>query len=213
LENVPRSLKALGAIAVVAASLLVAGSPAWASSCPNTQTQVPGLSQAAMEGSIACLINEQRAAYGVGPVQPNAALRQAALSHSTEMVQQGYFEHTSPAGVTFVDRIEATGYMQGTRTWEVGENLVWGNGARSTPQSLVTSWMNSPPHRENLLRSRFREIGIAAVVGTPESGSDRTGVTVSSEYGYRSYASAKAKKKKRHKRKAHKSRAYKRHHP
>jgi uncharacterized protein YkwD len=190
---------------MVAAWMLVTGSPASASSCTNTDVQVTGLSQAAMEGSIACLINEQRAAYGVVPVQPNASLREAALSHSTEMVRQGYFDHTSPAGVTFVDRIQATGYTRGARVWEVGENLVWGTGSLSTPQSLVTSWMNSPPHRENLLRSRFREIGIAAVVGTPRSGSDATGVTVSSEYGYRAFVKAK----KRHKRKARK--AHRRH--
>jgi uncharacterized protein YkwD len=157
-----------------------------------------------MESSIACLINEERAAYGVQPVQPNAELRQAALGHSTEMVSQGYFDHTSPTGVTFIDRIVATGYTQGTRSWEVGENLVWGTGALSTPQSLVTSWMNSPPHRENLLRARFREIGIAAVVGTPVTSRDITGVTVSSEYGYRSFATAKQKK--RGKRKAHRYR-------
>jgi uncharacterized protein YkwD len=161
-----------------------------------------------MEASIACLINEERAAYGVPPVQPNGALRQAAASHSTEMVSEGYFEHTSPAGVTFIDRIEATGYTRGARFWEVGENLVWGSGPLSTPQSLVTSWMNSPPHRENLLRARFDEIGVAAVVGTPLSASDRTGVTVSSEYGYRSYG-----KKKRHKRKPRRARkAHRRQH-
>jgi uncharacterized protein YkwD len=193
---------------MIAAWMLVAGSPARASSCPNPDVQVTGLSQSAMESSIACLINEQRAANGVGPVQPNAALRQAALSHSTEMVQEGYFEHTSPAGLTFVDRIEATGYMNGARQWEVGENLVWGTGPLSTPDSLVTSWMNSPPHRENLLRSRFREIGIAAVVGTPQNGLDQTGVTVSSEYGYRAFA----KKHRRSKgRKAHKARRLKHH--
>jgi uncharacterized protein YkwD len=118
------------------------------------------------------------------------------------MVSQGYFEHTSPAGVTFVDRIAATGYTHGARTWDVGENLVRGTGALSTPRSLVRSWMNSPPHRENLLRTRFREIGIAAVVGTPESSRDVSGVTVSSDYGYRSFA----KKKKRGKRKARKMR-------
>jgi uncharacterized protein YkwD len=188
--------------------MLVAGSPASATSCPNTDLQVTGLSQDAMESSVACLINEQRAAYGVGPVQPNADLRDAALSHSNEMVSEGYFEHTSPAGVTFVDRIQATGYTRRVRSWVVGENLVWGTGPLSTPQSLVTSWMNSPPHRENLLRARFNEIGIAAVVGTPESNTDTTGVTVSSEYGYRAYA----KKGRRTKAKARKARAHKRHH-
>jgi len=204
---VPRSSKTLTAIAMVAAWMLVNGSPASASSCPGANPQVSGLSQSAMESSIACLINEQRAGHGVRPVQPNAALRQAALGHSTEMISQRYFEHTSPAGVTFVDRIEAAGYTRGARSWEVGENLAWGSGSLSTPGSLVTSWMNSPPHRENLLRARFREIGIAAVVGTPESSRDARGVTVSSEYGYRSFAKAK---KKRSKGKARKARRHRR---
>jgi uncharacterized protein YkwD len=210
----PRSLKGATALVIVAASLLVASSTASATSCPNTEVRVTGLNPDAMDSSIACLINEQRVAHGVPPVQPNASLRQAALSHSTEMVTQSYFEHTSPAGVTFVDRIVATGYTQGARAWELGENLVWGSGPLSTPQSLVTSWMNSPPHRENLLRARFREIGIAAVVGTPRSSTDTNGVTVSSEYGYRAFAKAnnkKANKRKRHKHKAHRSRAHKRH--
>jgi uncharacterized protein YkwD len=192
---------------MVAAWTLVAGSSASASSCPNTGVEVIGLSQSGMETSIACLINEQRAAYGVAPVQANADLRQAALTHSREMVDQGYFEHTSPAGITFIDRIASTGYTYGARFWELGENLVWGTGSLSTPQSLVTSWMNSPPHRENLLRSRFREIGIAAVVGTPQSNRDAHGVTVSSEYGYRSFAK---KKRKRGTGRARRLRAHKR---
>lgn len=187
--------------------MLIAGSHASASSCPNTQVQVLGLSQGEMESSIACLINEERAAYGVPPVQPNPALRQAALGHSDEMVRLGYFEHTSPDGLTFVQRIQDAGYTQGARYWEVGENLAWGTGPLSTPGSLVTSWMNSPPHRENLLHARFREIGIAAVVGTPESNRDPTGVTVSSDYGYRSFADLK--KTKRHKRRSH--RAHRKH--
>jgi uncharacterized protein YkwD len=190
---------------MVAAWMLVAGTAASAASCPNANVQVSGLGQGAMESSIGCLINEQRAAYGLRPVMPNASLRQAALSHSDEMVRQGYFEHTSPAGVTFVDRIEATGYTRGARVWEVGENLVWGTGPLSTPQSLVTSWMNSPPHRENLLRPRFREIGIAAAVGTPESRRDTTGVTVSSEYGYRTFSK---KKKRRGKGRARRARRH-----
>ena len=145
------------------------GAPASAADCGPVNTQVIGLSQGQMESSIGCLINEERTSYGLQPVAPNGDLRRAALSHSDEMINQGYFEHTSPAGLTFIDRIQATGYMRGARRWEVGENLVWGTGPLSTPQSLVTSWMNSPPHRENLLRPTFREIGIAAVAGTPVS--------------------------------------------
>jgi uncharacterized protein YkwD len=208
---VSRSTKILSAIAVVASWTLVAGSSASAADCGPVNSEVSGLSQATMESSITCLINDQRTSHGLAQVTSNGDLRQAAMSHSHEMVNQSYFEHTSPSGVTFMDRIESTGYMNGARTWTVGENLVWGTGPLSTPQALVTAWMNSPPHRENLLRPTFRELGVAAVVGTPVSRSDSSGVTVSSEYGYRTFAT-KAKKKSKGKGKAHKARKLRKKH-
>jgi len=207
---VPRARTTLCLIALVATWTLVASAPASAADCGPVNTQVTGLSEAQMESSIGCLINDERASYGLQPVTPNAELRQAALSHSDEMISQSYFEHTSPAGLTFIDRIEATGYMTGARSWTVGENLVWGTGPLSTPQAVVTAWMNSPPHRENLLRPAYREIGIAALAGTPALRSDLTGVTVSSEYEERTFASSK--KSKRKKGKAHKARKHRRNH-
>jgi uncharacterized protein YkwD len=191
-------------IALAATWALVSSATASAADCGPVGTEVSGLSQAQMESSITCLINDERTSNGLQPVAPNGDLRTAALSHSNEMVNQSYFEHTSPSGLTFIDRIESTGYMQGARSWIAGENLVWGNGPLSTPQALVTAWMNSPPHRENLLRPGFRELGVAAVAGTPMSRSDLTGVTVSSEYGYRTLGSKKAK----HKAKARKARKF-----
>jgi uncharacterized protein YkwD len=200
--------KILIVLALVGAWALASVSTASATNCPNTDAQVTGLSQNQMESSISCLINEERTSFGLQPVQPNGDLRQAALSHSQEMIDESYFEHTSPAGLTFIQRIQGTGYMRGVRSWVVGENLVWGTEDLSTPQSLVTAWMNSPPHRANLLRPRFREIGVAAVVGTPEPGgsADSTGVTVSSEYGYRNYGKRSREAKASKKSRAHKAR-------
>ncbi|HEY4592336.1 MAG TPA: CAP domain-containing protein [Thermoanaerobaculia bacterium] len=198
--------KILTVLTLAAGWVLIAASSASATTCPNTEVQVSGMSQGQMESSITCLINEERSSFGLHAVQPNGNLRDAALSHSNEMVDQRYFEHTSPQGVTFIDRIEATGYMRGARSWVVGENLVWGTGPLSTPQSLVTAWMNSPPHRENLLKPRFSEIGVAAVDGTPEGDLGEAGVTVSSEYGSRAGAS-----KKKSRGKARKARFRKRH--
>jgi len=195
-------------LALAAGWALIPASSATATSCSNTELEVSGLSQSQMERSITCLINEERTSRGLGAVQPNGDLRDAAFSHSNEMVAQRYFEHTSPQGVTFIDRIEATGYMRGARSWIVGENLVWGTGPLSTPQSLVTAWMNSPPHRENLLKPQFREIGVAAVDGTPEGDVGDPGVTVSSEYGTRAGVVAKKHRSKSRKR-LHKRHRYK----
>jgi uncharacterized protein YkwD len=207
---VSRRRSFLSLIALVAIWTLVAGASASAADCGPVDTQVTGLNEAQMESSITCLINDERTTYGLQPVTPNDDLREAAVSHSNEMIDEGYFEHTSPAGLTFMDRIEQTGYMQGARSWTVGENLVWGTGPLSTPEALVTAWMNSPPHRENLLRPAFREIGLAALTGTPVGRIDLTGVTVSSEYGYRTFAAKNAKKKS--KGKAHKARKLRKKH-
>jgi uncharacterized protein YkwD len=174
-----------------AAALLVSGSalvfpiPAASSSCAGVEAEAQVLSPTQLESRITCLINEERAKAGLRSVRSSGGLQQAALSHSQDMVRRGYFGHTSPSGKTFVDRITAAGYTRGARRWLLGENLVWGRGPGSTPQAMVDDWMGSPPHRANLLRARFREIGVAAVRGTPVDSSDLNGVTVSSEYGFR----------------------------
>lgn len=143
------------------------------------------MSQTALETTVTCLINEERAKAGVRPVQPNGNLRQAGAGHSQDMVSDGYFEHTSPNGRTFIDRLSNTGYMRGARRWLIGENLVWGTGSQSSPRAMVEAWMESPAHRANLLKERFRELGVAAVRGTPFNAYDGNGVTISSEYGFR----------------------------
>jgi uncharacterized protein YkwD len=194
---VPRQGKLLAALAVTGAWACIASAPAWAS-CPGATTQANGLSTAQLNDSITCLINEQRAAYGIPPVQSNSTLQQAGQSHSGEMVSDGYFSHTSPSGETFIDRIEQTGYMRGARSWLVGENLAWGTTSLSSPAAVVQAWMNSPPHRENLLRGKFREVGVATVRGTPESAGDGSGITVSSEYGYRAKGKSKFRLRRRH---------------
>ena len=199
----------LGALALASACALLPAAPAAASSCAGAETDAADQVTATVEHSVHCLINQRRADAGLGPVRLNPMLGQAAARHSNDMVQTGFFAHTSPAGATFIDRIAKTGYMRGARSWLVGENLVWGSGGLSTPASLVAAWMSSPPHRANLLRGRFREIGLSAARGTPISAADGNGVTVSSEYGYRDVRKDPKKdvKKKRARRAARKARS------
>lgn len=188
---------------LAAATALIAASPAAASTCVGAETEAEGLSQTELETALACLINEERAKAGVRPVYANGDLRQAGIGHSQEMVSDGYFEHTSPRGRTFIDRISSTGYMRSARRWLVGENLVWGTGSLSSPQAMVDAWMESPAHRANLLRERFREVGVAAVRGTPYDAYDEGGVTVSTEYGFRAGKRVRPLRRSRHRRSRH----------
>jgi uncharacterized protein YkwD len=173
-------------LASVAAAAILGIVPASASAaCPNELTYAAELSEYQLEESITCLINERRTERGLGRVRDNARLRHAAVDHSQAMVAGGFFSHTAPNGSSFVDRIESSGYMRGARLWLVGENLVWGTGDLSTPSALVKAWMDSPAHRGNLLRNRFKEIGVGVQRGTPFNANETDGITVSSEYGFR----------------------------
>ncbi len=196
-------------IAATAATLALLPAVSAAAECPGQDVEALALGQAAAEQSLHCLINERRAEAGLAFVRPSDQLRQAGLGHSQDMVSRSFFSHTSPSGTDFIDRILRTGYARKARSWTVGENLVWGSGELSTPAAMVDAWMNSPSHRENVLRPRFQEMGIALVAGTPEDASDPAGVTVSSEYGYRTFA-RKGKGKSASARKAQRKRKLKR---
>jgi uncharacterized protein YkwD len=197
--RLPRSI-------LLATAVLVAAAPSASAACPNESLLSAVQSEAQLEESLLCLINEERVAGGLLPVVPNADLKAAALRHSRDMVGRGYFGHTSPSGISFIDRIADTGYLRGAREWLVGENLAWGSGILSTPASLMRTWRESPPHYANLMKPEFEEIGIAAVRGTPTLASLLDGATVSSEFGYYRAlpkgATKKAKRKKGRKGKA-----------
>ena len=44
----------------------------------------------------------------------------------------------------------------------MGENLVWASPDLSADQA-IQMWLNSPPHRKNLLTPEWREVGLGAV--------------------------------------------------
>ncbi|MEV0961528.1 sigma-70 family RNA polymerase sigma factor [Streptomyces sp. NPDC049910] len=102
---------------------------------------------------VVALVNAERAKAGCGPVRSNGQLETAARRHSEDMAARGYFDHTSPDGTDPGDRITAAGYQWST----YGENIARG---QQSPSSVMTSWMNSPGHRANILNCSFKELGV-----------------------------------------------------
>lgn len=90
------------------------------------------------------------------PLNWNSMLLTAATGHSADMAKNNYFSHTSLDGRTFDKRITAAGY-----SWSaVGENIAAG---QSSVQNVMTSWINSPGHCQNLMNPTYRDIGVACV--------------------------------------------------
>jgi uncharacterized protein YkwD len=134
-----------------------------------------------IRAAILCLHNQIRSAHGLPLLKENVKLRKAAAGHSSEMVADGYFDHTTPSGDTFVDRVFASGYVRRTDGWALGENLAWGTGDLATPAGVMNAWMNSAGHKANILKRSYREVGIGIRLGVPSD--DSVGATYTTDFG------------------------------
>jgi uncharacterized protein YkwD len=171
----------LATVAALAALALCAPATASADDCAGADV-VPAADNVAVVGQATlCLLNQQRAAHGLGAVVENAALSSASTSYSQRMVGQRFFAHESPDGGTLVDRLTGAGYLGSDDAWVVGENIGWGQGALATARSMVSAWMDSPGHRANLLSGDYTEVGLGLALGTPV---DQTwGATYTTDFG------------------------------
>jgi uncharacterized protein YkwD len=117
-------------------------------------------------------------------LKENAKLRKAALGHSADMVGEGYFDHSSTNGDSFVDRILDAGYAKRNDGWSLGENLAWGTGDLSSPQGIMDAWMNSAGHKANILKKAYKEVGIGIKLGVPSD--EGVGATITTDFGVKS---------------------------
>jgi len=108
------------------------------------------------------LTNQARLAKGLAPLNKDAELTNVARAYSNDMLVRRFFEHTTPDGVAFHDRI-SDNYQHWVRF--TGENIwsAWGYGS-GNPQKLakeiVDDWLSSPGHRANLLDPDFTHLGV-----------------------------------------------------
>lgn len=104
------------------------------------------------------LTNIERAKAGLSPVSENSELDKAAQLKAANMFEENYWAHFAPSGKTPWDFILGSGY----RFTLAGENLA--KNFQSSDE-VVTAWMNSKTHRDNLLNSNYKDIGVAVVDG------------------------------------------------
>jgi hypothetical protein len=105
--------------------------------------------------------NKMREDRGLNKLTMNNQLSRAAEAKANDMFAKNYWAHTSPDGKEPWDFIIASGYDY----LYAGENLAVDF---NKSQSVVNAWYDSPSHRENLLNSKYTEIGFAVVNGELE---------------------------------------------
>jgi len=105
--------------------------------------------------------NKKRVRAGCDPLVVDEELTVAAVRQSHYMAATGDFGHYGWRGSTFVSRSRAAGYRS-----VAAENVAYGF---SSTAEVITAWMQSPPHRRNILNCDVQSFGAGvqqAVNGT-----------------------------------------------
>jgi uncharacterized protein YkwD len=108
-----------------------------------------------------CGINVVRRSFGLTAVRGNTPLNRSSILKA-DAVRRCGFSHT-PCGMAFSITFRRAGYLPARA---FAENLAWGQGERGSPVQTLSLWLNSPPHRANLLARRWKDLGIAVERGS-----------------------------------------------
>jgi uncharacterized protein YkwD len=137
------------------------------SESPTPPSTSPSRPKVTEEEQVVALVNAARAQSGCGPVKVEVKLRQAAQGHSTDMAIRDYFDHTTPEGIGFAERIVAAGFPN-----PGAENIARG---QTSATQVMNNWMESAGHRANILNCQLTRIGV---------GLDKDGWYWTQNFGY-----------------------------
>jgi uncharacterized protein YkwD len=164
--------------------------------CPNPDVPSAALPMPDFDASVICLINEQRALNHMKALRQNGLLQDSAWIYVTSQLSGEFFGHHGSVdgregASTPIKRLRFLGYIPPGKRWIVGEDLRQATLGTDTPALVVQAWMDSPPHRAEILKAKYEDIGVDAEPGIANSFPVITGVTVAAEFGFRRFPKKK----------------------
>ncbi|MBL8014701.1 MAG: hypothetical protein JNK26_00755 [Candidatus Doudnabacteria bacterium] len=128
----------------------------------NNLVGIIPIQQVGAEISLATLLNmhnTERTKRGLPPFKLNAALSNSAQQKAVVMLENDCWSHYCPQGKSPWDFVLNAGYPY----LFAGENLAQGF---TDNEATMVAWMDSPTHRDNILRPEFEDIGFGIVQGS-----------------------------------------------
>lgn len=107
-----------------------------------------------LELEVLALVNQRRAEHGLAPLVLDNRLVASAREHAVDMALGRFCRHQGRDGTRARDRMRRNGYPY--NNW-AGENIIC---SRRSAEAMVHWWMQSPPHRRNILHAHFRHVGV-----------------------------------------------------
>ncbi len=133
----------------------------------------PNAAEAVQRKAIVCLVNVVRLQADRHRLATPPKLRKAASIKGKVVVSCGQLSHT-PCGNAPTEALSRAGYRY---AW-FGENLWLGTWGQFSARQVVESWLGSPAHRANILRTGFTHFGVARVRANGVFGEPSTAIWV-----------------------------------
>lgn len=111
------------------------------------------------EDEIFTLVNKYRSAKGIHALQKHTQLNNCAGWKSLHMTNYKYMAHDDPAPP--IERSCSTRFATFGYNYSWGENIAYGY---TTPESVMSGWLNSPGHKANIENGAYFAIGIGAAL-------------------------------------------------
>ena len=137
----------IGALAAGASVSVPAVAAAWGD-CPNATVSSKRLPASELRTAVVCLVNAERAEFGLPRLREAGRLDSAAQSWVEAMMATGEFGHGSGPGAHVT--------AAGLRWSAVGENVASGF---ATPLGVVAAWMTSVEHCQIILSPLYTLVG------------------------------------------------------
>jgi uncharacterized protein YkwD len=157
------ALGTIGAL-TIAASAFFAQLPAVAQADASQSIIVPSAAQSSdFEAQIIDLVNQDRAAYGLGPVEFDPSLLATARDRAAAQIPQPSLNHYDTDGkLAFVKLLARDGVSYYSLA---GENLARLPGLDDgTAARAEDALMHSPTHRANILQPTYNHIAVGATM-------------------------------------------------
>ncbi|MEW5955951.1 MAG: CAP domain-containing protein [Candidatus Micrarchaeota archaeon] len=110
------------------------------------------------------LVNEERVAAGLEPLEWDDRIAEVARQHSRYMAENNYFGHADANGNRVDDRLRKAGITAFTLSGENIHKSFVGNADRMAHIAL-NNWVNSASHYATLTRPKFTHTGIGVAKG------------------------------------------------
>jgi len=159
----PCSIGTVLALVLLSAAVTCTPQPAFAQSERNPETQLSIEPLDTVTQSLFPKTNQQRRLHDLPRLRHDPYLDTLSCRHTRDMLVRDFFDHENPDGDRPRDRVAHVHRTliggSGENIWSMDGPLSQHLSAEVLADTIITQWMNSPPHRKNMLREAFTHLG------------------------------------------------------